>query len=128
MPFDLPKGWVWVRLGEVIISAKDDPHFSPKYSEKGIPFISTRNISVSGIDFTTAKYISEEFHLEISKKCKPEKGDILYTKGGTTGIAVVNQTDIEFNVWVHVAVLKQSQMMYPFYIQHVLNPYLTPPL
>jgi type I restriction enzyme S subunit len=121
IPFSLPDSWVWARLGEVIISAKDGPHFSPKYSEKGVPFISTRNISTNGIDFTTAKHISEEFHLEISKKCKPEKDDVLYTKGGTTGIAVVNSTDIDFNVWVHVAVLKKSQNMYPYYIQHVLN-------
>ncbi len=121
VPFALPDGWVWVRLGEVIISAKDGPHFSPQYSEKGIPFISTRNISVNGIDFTTAKYISEELHLEISKRCKPKKGDVLYTKGGTTGVAVVNSTDVEFNVWVHVAVLKKPQVMYEYYIQHVLN-------
>jgi type I restriction enzyme S subunit len=47
----------------------------------------------------------------------------LYTKGGTTGIARVNTYDSDFNVWVHVAVLKTIKSIYPFYLQHVLNSY-----
>ena len=121
IPFKIPESWVWCRLGEIILSAKDGPHFSPKYSEVGIPFISTRNISTNGIDFSTAKYISQEYHNEISKRCKPEKGDVLYTKGGTTGIATVNTYDIEFNVWVHVAVLKMTQFIDSFYLKFALN-------
>jgi type I restriction enzyme S subunit len=50
-----------------------------------------------------------------------KKGDILYTKGGTTGIARVNTYDFEFNVWVHVAILKLAEPVEPFYIQHALN-------
>jgi type I restriction enzyme S subunit len=120
-PFPLPKGWVWCRLGDLIISAKDGPHFSPEYVASGIPFISGRNISPDGIDFTTAKFITPSYHREISKKCKPGKWDILYTKGGTTGVACVNISDTDFNVWVHVAVLKKSEHMSPFYVQHCLN-------
>lgn len=119
--FSIPDGWVWCRLGDVILSAKDGPHFSPQYSSEGIPFISTRNISPRGVDFSSAKYITAEYHQEISRKCKPEKWDILYTKGGSTGIARVNTYDIDFNVWVHVAVLKKPTFMDPFYIQHCLN-------
>jgi type I restriction enzyme S subunit len=57
----------------------------------------------------------------LSAKCKPEKGDLLYTKGGTTGIARVNNYDLEFNVWVHVAVLKLANSVRPFFLQHALN-------
>lgn len=52
---DLPRAWCWICLGEVAFSVKDGPHFSPKYVEDGIPFISARNIRPEGIDFTTAK-------------------------------------------------------------------------
>lgn len=54
-PFEIPEGWMWVRLGNIILEAKDGPHFSPKYVEDGIPFLSTRNISTGKIDFSTAK-------------------------------------------------------------------------
>jgi type I restriction enzyme, S subunit len=117
----LPEGWRWVKLGQVVWSVKDGPHYSPKYEENGIPFISGGNVRASGIDFFNVKYISEELHEELSKRCKPELNDILYTKGGTTGIARVNTYDFDFNVWVHVAVLKTIKSIYPFYLQHALN-------
>ncbi|MBG1261919.1 restriction endonuclease subunit S [Nostoc commune] len=114
-------GWCWVNLGQIIWLLKDGPHYSPKYTDEGIPFITGGNVRSSGVDFINAKRISPELHAELSQRCKPEKGDILYTKGGTTGIARVNTYDIEFNVWVHVAVLKLAGLVEPFYIQHALN-------
>lgn len=118
---EIPKGWQWVRLGELAWSVRDGPHFSPQYSSEGIPFISGGNIRPDGIDFSAAKYISRDLHRTLSERCKPEKGDLLYTKGGTTGIARVNDCDLEFNVWVHVAVLKLVPSVRPFYLQHALN-------
>lgn len=119
--FDLPKGWAWCRLGELVTSVTDGPHYSPEYHDKGIPFISGRNITLKGIDFSTAKFISPQLHEELSKRCRPETGDILYTKGGETGKAVVNDIDFEFNVWVHVAVLKPSTFVYNKYLALALN-------
>ena len=121
VPFEIPESWKWVRLGDIILSAKDGPHFSPKYQPSGIPFISTRNISTGKLDFTGAKYISEELHQELCKRCKPKQWDVLYSKGGTTGIAAVNDTDVDFNVWVHVAVLELGDYLFPFYLATVLN-------
>jgi type I restriction enzyme S subunit len=118
---ELPEGWGWVKLGELTWSLKDGPHFSPKYSAEGIPFISGGNVRPEGVDFSKAKFISKELNEGLSKRCKPEIGDVLYTKGGTTGIARVNTYDIDFNVWVHVAVLKITPAVKPFYLQHALN-------
>ncbi len=118
---ELPEGWVWATLGQLVWSVKDGPHFSPKYTEQGVPFVSGGNIRPEGIDFSTAKFISPELHEELSKRCKPEYGDLLYTKGGTTGIARVNTEKREFNVWVHVAVLKLLDGVEPFYLQHALS-------
>ena len=121
VPFEIPESWKWVRLGDIILSAKDGPHFSPKYQPSGIPFISTRNISTGKLDFTGAKYISEELHQELCKRCKPKQWDVLYSKGGTTGIAAVNDTEVDFNVWVHVAVLELGDYLFPFYLATALN-------
>lgn len=118
---ELPNNWIWVRLGQLTWSVKDGPHYSPKYQDQGIPFISGGNVRPEGIDFSTAKFISQELHEELCERCKPEVGDILYTKGGTTGIARVNTYDIQFNVWVHVAVLKIASSIAPFFLQHALN-------
>lgn len=118
---ELPEEWCWIKLGQIVSSVKDGPHFSPKYTEDGIPFISGGNVRPNGVDFSSAKKISPELHEELCRRCKPEAGDILYTKGGTTGIARVNTYNFEFNVWVHVAVLKPLDSIKSFYLQHALN-------
>ena len=119
--FEIPQSWIWTTLGQLSWSVKDGPHYSPKYSEKGIPFVSGGNIRPEGIDFSTTKYISPELHQELTGRCKAEYGDLLYTKGGTTGIARINTERREFSVWVHVAVLKLVDSVKRFYLQHALN-------
>ena len=117
----LPEGWTWATVGQLAWSVRDGPHYSPKYVTEGIAFITGGNVRPSGVDFTNAKRISRELHAELSKRCKPELGDMLYTKGGTTGIARVNTYEQEFNVWVHVAVLKLVPSIHRFFLQHALN-------
>ncbi len=119
--FKLPALWAWTNLGEVSWSVKDGPHYSPKYAEKGIPFISGGNIRPDGIDFSSTKFISEELHEELSARCKPRVGDLLYTKGGTTGIAHFNIETRDFNVWVHVAIIRLLQGIDGRFLQNAMN-------
>ncbi len=119
-----PKSWRTSTLGDECYYIKDGPHKSPKYLDgtDGIPFISTRNVvNGDGIDWSTAKYISEADYLECIKKCHPEKGDILYSKGGTTGVAKLVDTDIRFANWVHVAVLKFGDQLDGRFLECMLN-------
>ncbi|MGI2182632.1 restriction endonuclease subunit S [Shewanella oncorhynchi] len=105
-PATNPKGWEETTLGNLIEFAKDGPHVSPTYSEAGIPFLSTRHIKPNGVVWSDLKYVSNEDAALHWKKCKPEKGDVLYTKGGTTGVACPVNFNTEFAVWVHVALLR----------------------
>lgn len=60
--------------------------------------------------------------MEFSKRVRPEPGDVLYTKGGTTGVARVVDLPFKFQVWVHVAVLKTNKRrVVPAYLALVLN-------
>lgn len=107
-PSSNPMGWPQTTVGAECYYIKDGPHKSltDVGMENGYPFISVRNIVNGYIDFSTAKYISEADYKDAIKKCCPEKGDILYSKGGTTGIAKLVDIDIKFANWVHLAVLK----------------------
>ena len=106
IPFDIPDSWVWVRLGEIVFKLTDGTHSTPKYVEKGIPFLSVKNLSSGKIDFSDTKFITEEEHNELYKRCNPEKGDMLLTKVGTTGIPVINDSDVKFSLFVSVALIK----------------------
>ena len=121
-PIENPKGWKQSTIGKECFYIKDGPHKSPPYVEEGIPFISTRNVVAGdGIDWQSAKYISEADYQECIRKCHPEKGDILYSKGGTTGIARLVETDRKFANWVHVAVLKFGQQLNGKFFESMLN-------
>lgn len=116
--FDIPNNWVWSSLGQISWSISDGPHFSPKYVENGLPMISGRNITFeNGIDFTSAKFVSEEDHIEFTKRGNPEIGDVLLTKGGTTGVPCVVETNVAFSIWVHVALIKMiTEYVDPYYL------------
>ena len=108
IPFDIPENWCWCRLGEIVNKLTDGTHRTPKYVEKGIPFLSVKNLSSGKMDFENTKFITPEEHKELYARCNPEKGDMLLTKVGTTGIPVINDSDIEFSLFVSVALLKFS--------------------
>jgi type I restriction enzyme, S subunit len=105
-PFDLPSSWVWTRLGTLCFLITDGAHHTPMYQDKGIPFLSVKDVSGGTIDFSNTRFISEEAHRDLAKRCNPELGDILLTKVGTTGIAVEVDTDHEFSIFVSLALLK----------------------
>jgi type I restriction enzyme, S subunit len=109
VPFALPVGWVWARLGTVCYQITDGAHHTPNYHKEGIPFLSVKDVSGGAIDFSDTRFISEATHRELCKRCKPGPGDILLTKVGTTGTAVRIDTNREFSIFVSLALLKFSQ-------------------
>ena len=118
----LPEGWKWVRLGEVCEKITDGTHHTPHYVKEGIPFLSVKNVRETGLDFENVQYIREEEHKELIKRCYPQRGDVLYTKVGTTGIAKAVDTDREFSIFVSVALLRPERTkIIPEYLERVLN-------
>lgn len=109
VPFAIPPSWKWVRLGDIIFKLTDGTHSTPKYTNQGVPFISVKDLSSGYINFSNTKFISEEEHKILSARCNPEKGDLLLTKVGTTGIPVIVDTDREFSLFVSVALVKLSK-------------------
>ena len=119
---EVPKHWEVVTLRRVIFSAIDGPHHSPAYVDEGIPFLSARNIKTDGWSLADTKYISEADYAGFSRRVVPEPGDVLYTKGGTTGVARTVDLDFRFQVWVHVAVLKVvKRKILPEFLAMALN-------
>jgi type I restriction enzyme, S subunit len=119
---DVPEHWDKVQVGRVCKQVSDGPHFSPSYVDDGVMFLSARNVSVEAWHLDDAKFVSEVDYLEFCKRVIPEKGDILYTKGGTTGIARVVDLEDRFQVWVHIAVLKlHHDMVNPYFMAYALN-------
>ena len=124
-PASNPMEWMETTVGKECYYIKDGPHKSlPDIGKEngGHPFISVRNIVNHVIDFSTARYVSDEDYADARKKCCPVKGDMLYSKGGTTGIAKLIDVDVEFANWVHLAVLKfDRNVLDGLFFENMLN-------
>lgn len=122
--FNIPSSWSWCRLGNIILYLTDGAHKTPKYidTKDGVPFLSVKDISSGKIDLTNTKFISQETHEVLSKRCNPKKEDILLTKVGTTGIPVIVDTDVKFDLFVSVALLKfDNKLIDTKYFKYLLE-------
>jgi type I restriction enzyme, S subunit len=122
LQFELPDGWAWTSLNDISRLITDGTHVTPSYLYDGVPFLSVKDVSKGYLDFSNTRFISEEEHSKLSARCKPELGDVLLTKVGTTGIALVVDTDREFSIFVSIALLKIFQKeVSPNYLSLVIN-------
>lgn len=84
----------------------DGPHETPEFIDEGVPFLSVDGIQNNQLVFEGCRYISREDHARYSIKCKPKQGDVLLGKAASVGKVAHVDTDIEFNVWSPLAVIR----------------------
>ena len=74
----------WGTLGNLVNVEKCVEVGSGEYLDEGIPFVRVSNLSP--LEITKEKYISEKLYTEIEQH-QPKKGEILFSKDATPGIA-----------------------------------------
>ena len=122
IPFEIPQGWEWCRFSSICQTLTDGTHSTPHYTERGVPFLSVKDMSSGYLDFTNTKFISESEHVELSKRCHPRKGDLLLSKVGTTGIPLIIDTDSEFSIFVSLALIKFTSItINKQFLIHLIN-------
>ena len=122
IPFEIPQGWEWCRFSTICQTLTDGTHSTPHYTERGVPFLSVKDMSSGYLDFTNTKFISESEHVELSKRCHPRKGDLLLSKVGTTGIPLIIDTDSEFSIFVSLALIKFTSItINKQFLIHLIN-------
>lgn len=107
---ELPQGWKWVRMNDVCTKIGDIDHKMPKQLSTGYPYVSTKDFTDNlKISFDKAKYISKDDYLNLSRKIKPERGDIIFPRYGTIGKNILVDFDKEFLVSYSCAVVKPNR-------------------
>lgn len=107
-PFAIRTSWHWTHLESLFAVVTDGDHQAPPKSEQGIPFLVIGNLNAGEINFTSCKYVSEDYFDNLDWSRKPTKGDLLYTVTGSYGIPIKVDTDRAFCVQRHVAILKAT--------------------
>ena len=122
-PVTNPKGWEVITIKDIVSEIKDGPHVSPKYSDShdAIPILSTRNVRPGRLIMDDVKFVSKETYQELVRRFRPQYGDVLLTKGGTTGYAKAVDWKWDFAIWVHLAALRPTERIRPAFLEAVLN-------
>ncbi|MCG5238151.1 restriction endonuclease subunit S, partial [Xanthobacter oligotrophicus] len=92
-------------LNDVCSVIRDGAHATPKYVETGIPFVTVSHITGGSLSFNGAKFVSVEARAELTRRVKPERGDILVSKDGAIGVPCLVDTDDEFGIFVSIFLL-----------------------
>jgi len=103
---EIPENWIFTKLKFLTNQIVDGTHFTPEYLDDGIPFLRVTDIKGSCFDLSNIKKISYKEHKELSKRCKPEKGDLLLSKNGTIGRTIIVDWDYEFSIFVSLCLIK----------------------
>lgn len=99
----------------------DGPHLTPKFFDRGIPFLSVNNLVDGKIDWSDLRYISYTDHQEFSRKCRPRLGDILFGKAASVGKVALVETESEFNIWSPIALIRIDRRFSNRFVCHQLQ-------
>jgi len=113
--------WEERRLGTVC-SIGDDDHWMPETTAQGIPYVMTGDFcGINEIDFESAKLISPLDFEKLSKKIKPEFGDILFARYASIGSVRYVNTTRKFIASYSCAILKNNSSFNSEYLYFLLQ-------
>lgn len=118
---EIPDDWEVLILSE-LCDVRDGTHDSPKYQDNGVPLVTSKNIVNDTLDLSNVSLISDNDALEIDKRSKVHKGDIIMSMIGTVGSAVLLNDAPEFCI-KNVALFKPKKVMGSFLIQLIRSKY-----
>jgi len=120
---EVPEHWSVSTIKRIVSTpVTDGPHETPEFLDEGIPFVSAEAVSTGKIDFERIRgFISLEDHQRYSQKYNPKRDDIFMIKSGaTTGTSAIVETDIEFNIWSPLAVIRcGSEVLHRFALHFI---------
>ena len=97
IPFDVPEGWAWCRLGEICEVSSAKRVLQQDWKTSGIPFYRAREIAQLSNNETVKDdlFITSELYNELKQKYGvPIAGDLMVSAVGTIGkVYIVKDTD-----------------------------------
>ena len=114
------EGWEEKKL-EDITEVKDGTHDSPKYVTEGIPFVTQKNITISGFDLLNTKKITLEDHKKFYTRSNVEFGDIIIAMiGANRGMSCIVDTREIFSI-KNVGLIKKNDNINMRYLLFYLH-------
>ncbi|ASJ11261.1 hypothetical protein A3L12_08120 [Thermococcus sp. P6] len=123
-PYELPEGWRWVKLKDVIKEIKSGFACSKSNEvENGIPHLRSNNIGFGNLDFSNVVYLPPELvDLEIYSL---KKGDVLFNNTNSkelVGRAALVIKDMECGFSNHITRIRvDKSLILPEFLTYAIN-------
>lgn len=119
----IPEHWSIKRFKYLLDYITDGSHFSPETVDEGYPYITAADVRGLGLDYQSAKKISNQDFIALQKTgCQPKVGDVLLVKdGATTGRVGMVTSDDPCVVLSSVAILRAPQHMECRYLRYLME-------
>lgn len=128
IPFKLPKGWTWCRLGD--LCSKTGSGSTPRggkkaYTNQGIKFIRSQNVYDDGLILSNIAYIPKTIHKKMNGTKVQSEDLLLNITGGSIGrCCIVNKDFDEGNINQHVAIIRPIFSKITYFLHNVIcSPY-----
>ena len=112
-PFDLPEGWEWVRLGELVnkMGAGSTPKGGKEvYTDEGTKFIRSQNVYHDGLRLDDVVYISDIINEKMSGTIVKAKDILLNITGASIARCALVPDDFDSaNVNQHVMIIRMIE-------------------
>lgn len=105
---EVPKHWEIKSLRYVLEAIGDVDHFMPASVEIGVPYLMTGDLKelLSEVDLHACKQVERGDYIELSRKIKASKGDVVMARYATIGTLMYVDMDADFLVSYSCVTLK----------------------
>ena len=104
IPFQIPEGWEWVRLGEIFLHCSGKSLNNANKEGKLLTYITTSNLYWDRFELENLR--SMYFKDSEIEKCTIRKGDLLVCEGGDVGRAAIWNEEYEMRIQNHIHKLR----------------------
>ncbi len=128
MPYKVPNGWVFARLGNITnkIGSGSTPRGGKSaYVYSGIPFLRSQNVWNHGLELDDVAYISQETHDKMSNTVVEPNDILLNITGASLGrCAIYPEVNGAANVSQHVTIIRPTETAIRRYLHYcIMSPY-----
>jgi type I restriction enzyme S subunit len=120
---EIPKEWKVCRLEDACLEITDGSHFSPKENKNGNYRIATVvNIRANQIDADSCKKISkEDYEKLVENGCKPQLGNVLFSKDGTVGLSFSFKQNLDLVLLSSIAIIRPKDILDSDFCAYILK-------
>ena len=119
IPYELPKGWQWSRLG-IFTQFIDYRGKTPKKTDTGTRLITAKNIKFGYLSITPEEFINDEDYETWMVRGIPEYGDVIFTTEAPLGNVAQLFINEKFALAQRAITFKTFQDFNKSYLKYVL--------